>query len=129
MPASVDAAHAGPPAADKGAEKPYRLLADAMAKSGRVAIAELVSRGKEQLVLIRPYRKGLVLHTMYHADEVRDFQQVPKGEKVNVSKQELELGIGLIDRLTSQSSTRRIIKTSIGSACWRCSMKRAKAKR
>jgi DNA end-binding protein Ku len=79
-----------------------------MAKSGRVAIAELVSRGKEQLVLIRPYRKGLVLHTMYHADEVRDFQQVPKGEKVNVSKQELELGIGLIDRLTSESSTRRI---------------------
>jgi DNA end-binding protein Ku len=32
--------------ADKGGEKPYRLLADAMAKSGRVAIAELVSRGK-----------------------------------------------------------------------------------
>ncbi len=38
-----------------------------MAKSGRVAIAELVSRGKEQLVLIRPYGESLVLHTMYHA--------------------------------------------------------------
>jgi DNA end-binding protein Ku len=88
--------------ADKGGEKPYRLLADAMSKSGRVAIAELVSRGKEQLVLIRPYRKGLVLHTMYHADEVRDFQQVPKGEKVNLLGTELELGIGLIDRLTSE---------------------------
>ena len=80
------------PGADKGGEKPYRLLADAMAKSGRVAIAEIVSRGKEQLVLICPYKKGLVLHTMYHADEVRDFKQVPKGEKVNVSTQELELG-------------------------------------
>jgi DNA end-binding protein Ku len=88
--------------ADKGGEKPYRLLADAMAKSGRVAIAELVSRGKEQLVLIRPHKNGLVLHTMYHADEVRDFQQVPKGEKVNVSAKELELGIGLIDRLTAE---------------------------
>jgi DNA end-binding protein Ku len=33
---------------------------------------------------------------------VRDFNQVPKGEKVNVSKQELKLGIGLIDRLTSE---------------------------
>src|ERR671912_1426737 len=88
--------------ADKGGEKPYRLLADAMAKSGRVAIAELVSRGKEQLVLIRPYRKGLVLHTMYHADEVRDFQQVPKGDNVKLSKTELELGVGLIDRLTSE---------------------------
>jgi DNA end-binding protein Ku len=73
-----------------------------MAKSGRVAIAELVSRGKEQLVLIRPYRKGLVLHTMYHADEVRDFKQVPKGENVKVSANELELGVGLIDRLTSE---------------------------
>ena len=87
---------------DKGGEKPYRLLANAMAKSGRVAIAELVSRGKEQLVLIRPYREGLVLHTMYHADELRDFNQVPKGQNVKVSEKELELGIGLIDRLTSQ---------------------------
>jgi DNA end-binding protein Ku len=88
--------------AEKGGEKPYRLLADAMAKSGRVAIAELVSRGKEQLVLIRPYRKGLVLHTMYHAGEVRDFRQVPKGENATVSKKEVELGVGLIERLTSE---------------------------
>ena len=35
--------------ADKGGEKPFKLLAKAMAMSGRVAIAELVSRGKEQL--------------------------------------------------------------------------------
>jgi DNA end-binding protein Ku len=52
--------------------------------------------------LIRPYKKGLVLHAVYHADELRDFQQVPKGEKVNVSKQELELGVGLIDKLTAE---------------------------
>jgi non-homologous end joining protein Ku len=39
---------------------------------------------------------------MYHAGEVRDFQQVPKGEKVNVSEKELELSIGLLDRLTSE---------------------------
>jgi DNA end-binding protein Ku len=76
--------------ADKGGEKPYRLLADAMARSGRVAIAEVVSRGKEQLVLIRPYKKGLVLHSMYYADEVRDFNQVPRGN-VKVSEKELEL--------------------------------------
>jgi DNA end-binding protein Ku len=39
---------------------------------------------------------------MYHADEVRDFQQIPKGEKVKVSDTELELGVGLIERLTSE---------------------------
>ena len=38
---------------DKGGEKAYRLLADAMAKSGRVALAKFVMRGKESLVLIR----------------------------------------------------------------------------
>ncbi len=60
-----------------------------MAKSGRVAIAELVSRGKEQLVLIRTYRKGLVLHTMYQANEARDFDRVPKGEKTKIPENEL----------------------------------------
>jgi hypothetical protein len=39
------------------------------------------------------------------ADEVRDFKQVPKGEKVNVSKQELELGVGLIDKLVRRVSS------------------------
>jgi hypothetical protein len=39
---------------------------------------------------------------MYHADEVRDFQQVPKGDTVKVSEKEVELGVGLIDRLTSE---------------------------
>ena len=105
------------------------MLANAMARSGRVAIAELVSRGKEQLVLIRPYRKGLVLHTMYHADEVRDFNQVPKGEKVNVSKQELELGVGLIEKLTSEEFHPETYEDEYRSRVLRCSTKRAKAKR
>jgi DNA end-binding protein Ku len=45
--------------AGEGGEKPYRLLADTLVKSERGAIAQLVSRGKEQLVLIRPYENGL----------------------------------------------------------------------
>jgi DNA end-binding protein Ku len=39
---------------------------------------------------------------MYYADEVRDFRQVPKGDDVKVSEKELDLGVGLIDRLTSE---------------------------
>src|SRR5881409_4244554 len=39
---------------DKGGEKAYRLLAEAMSKTDRVAIAKFVMRGKESLVLIRP---------------------------------------------------------------------------
>ena len=59
---------------------------------------------------------------MYYADEVRDFNQVPKGEKVNVSKQELKLGVGAIDKLTSEEFHPEF-QTSTASGCWRCSMK------
>jgi len=85
---------------DKGGEKAYRLLADAMTKSDRVALAKFVMRGKESLVLIRPAQKGLMLHTMYFADEVRDFGEVDKGEGAKIREGELELAQRLIDELS-----------------------------
>ena len=87
---------------DKGGEKAYRLLADAMAKSDRVALAKFVMRGKESLVLIRPSQKGLMLHTMYFADEVRDFGEIDKGETAKIREGELDLAQRLIDELTHE---------------------------
>jgi len=87
---------------DKGGEKAYRLLADAMAKTDRVALAKFVMRGKESLVLVRPAQNGLMLHTMYFADEVRDFGEVDKGEGAKIKEGELELASRLIDELTHQ---------------------------
>src|SRR5512145_1318591 len=76
--------------ADKGGEKAYRLLADAMAKGGRVALAKFVMRGKESLVLIRSAQDGLLLHTMYFADEVRDFGEIDKGQSTKIRSGEME---------------------------------------
>jgi DNA end-binding protein Ku len=87
---------------DKGGEKPYRLLADAMTKSDRVALAKFVMRGKESLVLIRAAQGGLMLHTMYFADEVRDFGEVAKGQGAPTKPNELDLAMRLIDGLTSE---------------------------
>ena len=88
--------------ADKGGEKPYRLLADAMEKSGQVALATFVMRGKESLVLIRAAQGGLMLHTMYFADEVRAFTEVDKGETAKIKDGELDLAIKLIDGLAAE---------------------------
>jgi DNA end-binding protein Ku len=88
--------------ADEGGEKPYRLLADAMAKTERAALAELVTRGKEQLVLIRPYRDGLMMHTMYYANEVRNFSEIPKAENAKLSEEEIQLGADLIESMSDQ---------------------------
>ena len=86
---------------DKGGEKAYRLLAESMAKANRVALAKFVMRGKENLVLIRPTQGGLMLHTMYFADEIRDFNEIDKGASVTIKEGELELAHRLIDELSN----------------------------
>jgi DNA end-binding protein Ku len=86
---------------DKGGEKAYRLLADAMAKTNRVALAKFVMRGKESLVLIRPSQDGLMLHTMYFADEIRRFDEIDKGQSAKIKSGELDLAVRLIDELAS----------------------------
>src|SRR5262245_37151290 len=87
---------------DKGGEKPYRLLADAMTKTQRVALAKFVMRGKENLVLIRPSGDGLMLHAMYFGDEVRDFGEIDKGKGVSVKAGELDLAERLISELANE---------------------------
>jgi DNA end-binding protein Ku len=87
---------------DKGGEKPYRLLADAMTAAARVGVAKLVMRGKESLVLIRPAQGGLMLHTMYYADEVRDFGEIDRGESAKIQGREAELARRLIDELSNE---------------------------
>ncbi len=44
-----------------------------------VALAKMVMRGKENLVLVRAAKDLLLLHFMYYADEVRDTAEIPKG--------------------------------------------------
>src|SRR3989442_1929083 len=86
---------------DKGGDKAYRLLGDAMEKGGRVALATFVMRGKESLVLIRPARGGLMLHTMYFADEVRDFGEIDRGQSAKIKPGELDLALQLIAGLSN----------------------------
>lgn len=85
---------------DRGGEKAYRLLTEAMGRTDRVALAKFVMRGKESLVLIRAAQAGLMLHTMYFADEVRDFGEIDRGQAVKLRDGELELAVRLISELS-----------------------------
>jgi DNA end-binding protein Ku len=87
---------------DKGGEKPYRLLADAMTQAGKVALAKFVMRGRENLVLVRSAQNGLMLHAMYFADEVRNFDEISKGESAKISGAETNLALRLIDELSNE---------------------------
>jgi len=87
---------------ESGSAKAYRLLADAMAQSARVAVATYTMRGKEHLVLIRPYAKGLMMHTMYYADEIRSVEDVDRGLNTETKPAELDLAKRLIADLTQK---------------------------
>lgn len=86
---------------DKGGNKPYKLLQAAMIEAGRVAVGRFSTRGREQLVLVRPSGKGLVLHSLYYADEVRSFDDVDLDDDVQFREGEIELAHQLIDRLST----------------------------
>jgi len=86
---------------DKGGDKAYRLLCDAMNQASRVALAKYVMRGKESLVLIRASQGGLMLHAMYFADEIRDFGEIDKGKDATIKPGELALAQKLIEELSN----------------------------
>src|SRR5918912_778356 len=84
-----------------GAEKPYKLLVDALEATGKVAIAKVVIRKKQHLACIRPYEGALLLETMYFEDEVRKPESLDgdvKGAKLQ--KAELEMARSLVENLS-----------------------------
>jgi DNA end-binding protein Ku len=88
---------------DKGGNKAYRLLREAMHAAGKGAVAKFSTRGRQQLVLVREAQGGLMMHSLFYADEVRDFSEVERGDEVTLKAGELELAVQLIEQLGSQS--------------------------
>jgi DNA end-binding protein Ku len=90
---------------DKGAAKAYKLLVTAMEEAGKVAIARVVIRQKENLVAIRPTGDLLTMETMLFADEVvpRDeFDEIEAADAAETSAREVEMAKMLIDTLSSE---------------------------
>jgi DNA end-binding protein Ku len=85
---------------DKGGEKVYRLFSRVLRKQQRGAIAKLVMRGKEKLVLVRPIDGDrLVLEMLYYADEVRNASEIYVPD-VALSDAEVQLAEQVIESLS-----------------------------
>jgi DNA end-binding protein Ku len=86
---------------DKGGAKPYSLLAAALRKTKQCAVGRWVSRGKENIVVIRPLDDGLALHQLHFQAEVRAMKEMGI-EPAAVSDAELKLAEQLIDHLAAK---------------------------
>ena len=89
---------------DKGAQKAYALLLQAMRESGKVGVAKVVLRTKQYLCAVRPLEEALALSTMLYADEVvpvADLEGLPS-EKTLPKGKELEMAKSLVDSLAAK---------------------------
>jgi DNA end-binding protein Ku len=87
---------------DKGGEKAYRLLLEAMKSKERIAIAKVTLRSKESLAAVRCYSdRVLVMETMYYPNEVRATDELVNtlSDPV-VQERELQLAVDIIDNLS-----------------------------
>ena len=86
---------------DRGGARAYRLLAAALEQTGRVAVARFATRGKQYLVMVRPYRNGLMLEQLRYQTEVRSWDEVPV-EEGDINPAELDLAVQMIEQRTAE---------------------------
>ena len=87
--------------AEDPGRKAYALLFRSMKQLDLAAIARVSMHGREQVVIIRPYDKGLVLHTLYYAAEVREVAEYGQDTEADVLPQEISLAEQFIKQLTA----------------------------
>jgi DNA end-binding protein Ku len=89
-------------APEKGGEKAYALLRDALKESGKVGIAKVSIRTREHLAAVKPNGNTLVLELMHFPDELADTKELPVPDKVAVGKKEMTMAGSLIDGMSDK---------------------------
>jgi DNA end-binding protein Ku len=86
--------------AEKGGDKAYTLLKEAMRKTGRCALAKWAARGKQYLVMLRAAPQGIVMQQLHYADEVRTWDEIPVGD-AEIKDSELDLAVKLVEQIAA----------------------------
>lgn len=86
----------------KGGDKAYALLCDALKDSGKVGIAKVVIKTREYLAGVKPEDGVLVLELMHFADELADPGKLHVPKKAEVGKREMNMAKSLIDSMSSK---------------------------
>ncbi|MCM2676574.1 non-homologous end joining protein Ku [Alkalicoccobacillus plakortidis] len=85
-----------------GGNKAYSLLHKALEQSGKIGVAKIIIRSKEQLAIVRVYQQSLLMETIHFPDEVRKVEDVPSlPEEKDVDEKQLKTALLLIDQLTT----------------------------
>jgi DNA end-binding protein Ku len=87
--------------AEEAGKKAYHLLLETMRKSGYSAVAKVTMHQREYTVVVRPNPHGLMLHTMFYPEEVREVPEFGRNDNVTVKPQEVALAEKLVEGLAA----------------------------
>jgi DNA end-binding protein Ku len=87
-------------APDDAGEKPYALLFNTLKQTGYVGVAKIAMHNREHIVIFRPGPQGLMMHTMYYANEVRKVDEF-RTDTTLVKDKEVELARMLVESLAA----------------------------
>jgi len=88
---------------DKGGERAYKLIRDAMVDTGLVGIASYSARGKQYIVCLRPFHEGLIVHQLRYAAEVKPWTEVPLPDLPELKPQEINLAKQIISQIQHET--------------------------
>ena len=99
-PIFIDGSYYVVPDSKNGNEKPYALLVKILNDNKMVAIGKVILKDKENLVALRPYQRGLVMHVLNYLDEIKPVDEIPEmmGSKSKLDPQEISLGELLVQK-------------------------------
>jgi DNA end-binding protein Ku len=108
---------------EEAGRRPYALLTKALEESEYVAIAKLTMHNREYTVFLRPHKGGMMLHTMYYAEEVREVESFGAPD-VEIKEAEIKVAHQLIEALadewdpekyhdTFQENLKKLIETKL----------------
>jgi DNA end-binding protein Ku len=84
---------------EKGGDRAYALLRDALQEAGKVGIAKVVLRTREHLAAVKPVKQALVLELMHFKDELADPNALPLPTSAS-SARETEMALSLVKAMT-----------------------------
>src|SRR5437764_4260073 len=95
---------------EEAGRRPYALLQKALEDSHYVAVAKLAMHNREYTVFLRPYNGGLMLHTMYYQDEIREVDEFGKTD-VEIKEPELKVAHQLVQALAADWEPKKYYDT------------------
>ncbi len=102
----------------KGGDKPYALLREALGDSGRIGIAKVVIRTREHLAGVKAQGDALILEIMHFRDELVTQDELKFPKKGHAREREVTMAKKLIDGMTERNGTRRSTRTSTRRNSW-----------